>query len=127
MDLPGRVALLTGTKRIGAVVAIELARRGADVGLVYFSSRAECDEAAAAIRALGRRAAVLQANLRDPEACRRVADETVTAFGRLDVQRITPLGRWGGEIEIAKAVLALIDTDYMTGETIRVDGGRHVK
>ena len=85
MDLPGRVALLTGTKRIGAVVAIELARRGADVGLVYFSSRAECDEAAAAIRALGRRAAVLQANLRDPEACRRVADETVTAFGRLDV------------------------------------------
>lgn len=39
----------------------------------------------------------------------------------------TPLGRWGGEIEIAKAILALIDSDYITGETIRVDRGRHIK
>jgi hypothetical protein len=30
-------------------------------------------------------------------------------------------------MEIAKAVLALVDTDFMTGETIRVDGGRHLK
>jgi NAD(P)-dependent dehydrogenase (short-subunit alcohol dehydrogenase family) len=43
------------------------------------------------------------------------------------IERATPLGRWGGEIEIAKAVLALIETDFITGETIRVDGGRHVK
>jgi NAD(P)-dependent dehydrogenase (short-subunit alcohol dehydrogenase family) len=43
------------------------------------------------------------------------------------VERATPLGRWGGEIEIAKAVLALVDSDFITGETIRVDGGRHVK
>ena len=35
MDLPGRVALITGGKRIGAVVATELARGGADVALVY--------------------------------------------------------------------------------------------
>jgi NAD(P)-dependent dehydrogenase (short-subunit alcohol dehydrogenase family) len=43
------------------------------------------------------------------------------------VERATPLGRWGGEVEIAKVVLALVDSDFMTGETIRVDGGRHVK
>ena len=43
------------------------------------------------------------------------------------VERATPLGRWGGEMEIAKAVLALVDSDFMTGETIRVDGGRHVR
>ena len=42
------------------------------------------------------------------------------------VSRATPLGRWGGEIEIAKAVLALLETDFITGETIRVDGGRHL-
>jgi NAD(P)-dependent dehydrogenase (short-subunit alcohol dehydrogenase family) len=42
------------------------------------------------------------------------------------VARATPVGRWGGEIEIAKAVLALIETDFITGETIRVDGGRHL-
>jgi 3-oxoacyl-[acyl-carrier protein] reductase len=44
-----------------------------------------------------------------------------------DVAQATPLGRWGGEIEIAKAVRALIDTDFITGETVRVDGGRHVR
>jgi len=43
------------------------------------------------------------------------------------VERATPLGRWGGEIEIAKMVLALVDSDFVTGETIRVDGGRHLK
>lgn len=43
------------------------------------------------------------------------------------VERATPLGRWGGEAEIVKAVLALIDTDFITGETVRVDGGRHLK
>ena len=39
----------------------------------------------------------------------------------------TPLGRWGGEAEIAKAVLFLVHSDFVTGETIRVDGGRHVR
>ena len=43
------------------------------------------------------------------------------------VERATPLGRWGGEIEVAKIVLALADSDFVTGETIRVDGGRHLK
>ena len=43
------------------------------------------------------------------------------------VERATPLGRWGGEMEIAKAVLATLDSDFMTGETVRVDGGRHLK
>ena len=42
------------------------------------------------------------------------------------VVRATPLGRWGGAEEIVKAVLALIDSDFITGETIRVDGGRHL-
>jgi NAD(P)-dependent dehydrogenase (short-subunit alcohol dehydrogenase family) len=43
------------------------------------------------------------------------------------VEDATPLGRWGGEMEIAKGVLALLDSDFITGETIRIDGGRHVK
>jgi NAD(P)-dependent dehydrogenase (short-subunit alcohol dehydrogenase family) len=43
------------------------------------------------------------------------------------VVKSTPLGRWGGEQEIAKAVMFLIDSDFVTGETLRVDGGRHVK
>ena len=44
-----------------------------------------------------------------------------------EVARAIPVGRWGGELEIAKAVLALIDSEFITGETIRVDGGRHLR
>jgi NAD(P)-dependent dehydrogenase (short-subunit alcohol dehydrogenase family) len=246
MELTGRVALVTGTKRIGAVVAAELARAGADLVMVYRTSRTAAEETAAMIRGMDRRAEILQANLRDPDACARVVDETVDMLGRLDVlvnmasvynrvpfdemtaeywdeamdvdlrsawlcaraavphmrrlrggriinfsdwvarsgrprypgylsyyvakagiialtealalelardqilvnavapgpivapegtsdaqfaavERETPLGRWGGEVEIAKAVLALVDSDFITGETIRVDGGRHVR
>jgi len=43
------------------------------------------------------------------------------------VEAATPLGRWGGADAIARAVLFLVETDFVTGETIRVDGGRHVK
>ncbi len=43
------------------------------------------------------------------------------------VAQSTPLGQWGGPDEIAKIVDALIDSDFVTGETIRVDGGRHIK
>lgn len=43
------------------------------------------------------------------------------------VEAATPLGRWGGEQEIVKAVLFLIASDFVTGETVRVDGGRHLK
>ena len=43
------------------------------------------------------------------------------------VEEATPLGRWGGEAEIAKAVIAVLESDFITGETIRVDGGRHLR
>jgi NAD(P)-dependent dehydrogenase (short-subunit alcohol dehydrogenase family) len=46
---------------------------------------------------------------------------------RAAVARATPLGRWGGTEEIVKAALFLIETDFVTGEIIRVDGGRHLK
>jgi NAD(P)-dependent dehydrogenase (short-subunit alcohol dehydrogenase family) len=43
------------------------------------------------------------------------------------VEAATPLGRWGGPETIARAVMFLVETDFITGETIRVDGGRHIK
>jgi NAD(P)-dependent dehydrogenase (short-subunit alcohol dehydrogenase family) len=43
------------------------------------------------------------------------------------VEKATPLGSWGGGEEIARAVVFLVETDFTTGETIRVDGGRHVR
>jgi len=43
------------------------------------------------------------------------------------VEKATPLGRWGGADEIARAVVFLLETEFMTGETIRIDGGRHIR
>jgi NAD(P)-dependent dehydrogenase (short-subunit alcohol dehydrogenase family) len=43
-----------------------------------------------------------------------------------EVMRATPLGRWGGPDEVARAVLFLIETEFITGECLRVDGGRHL-
>jgi NAD(P)-dependent dehydrogenase (short-subunit alcohol dehydrogenase family) len=246
VQLTGRVALVTGGKRIGAVVATELARRGADVGLAYHLSQDEAEETAAAVRALGRRANIVRADLSNVPECKRAVEETVAALGRLDVlvnmasiyrskpfddltdrdweapiavdlgasyfcsraavphmrrlgggriinfadwvaqsgrpryagflpyyvakagvialtealalelakdqilvnaiapgpilapetisdeelhkvEAATPLGRWGGELEVAKVVLTFIYSDFVTGETVRVDGGRHLK
>jgi NAD(P)-dependent dehydrogenase (short-subunit alcohol dehydrogenase family) len=42
------------------------------------------------------------------------------------VERNIPTGRWGGPEAIVTAVLALIESDFITGETVRVDGGRHL-
>jgi NAD(P)-dependent dehydrogenase (short-subunit alcohol dehydrogenase family) len=242
----GKVALITGGKRIGATVALALAKAGVDIALVYNRSRTEADETAAAVRTLGSRAFIVQADVSSEEACNHAVAAIVRDLGRLDilinmaslyvakpfsllnaadwdrqlavdlraaflfahaaapimkkhgggriinfsdwvaasarprypgyvpyyvakagvkaltevlalelaadrilvnaiapgpilappemskdesdaVVKSTPLGRWGGEQEIAKAVMFLIDSDFVTGETLRVDGGRHVK
>ena len=47
-----------------------------------------------------------------------------------DAERLrgtTPLGRLGAPEDVAQAVLYLLDAEYVTGETIRVDGGRHIR
>ncbi len=56
-----------------------------------------------------------------------LAPEAYSAEARQRVEDATPLGRWGGTDEIAKTVIALVDSDFITGETIRVDGGRHLR
>ena len=245
MTLPDKVALITGGKRIGLVVARELAARGVDVAASYARSKTEAEQMAGEVRAANRRAAVFQADLSQPPAAAALVQSVVDTFGRLDilinmasiyeqkafadltaadwdtslnvdlraaflcahaaaphmrrqgggrivnfsdwvarsgrprylgfvpyyvakagiialtealalelagdnilvnaiapgpilappgiseeerksVEKSTPLGRWGGEIEIAKGVLAFLDGDFITGETLRIDGGRHL-
>jgi NAD(P)-dependent dehydrogenase (short-subunit alcohol dehydrogenase family) len=246
MDLTGKVALITGTKRIGSVVAGELAAHGADVAISYGRSKSEAEQTAERVRTTGRRVSLFQTDLTDAASCQKLVAEAAASLGRLDVlvhmasvykqrpfaemtpadfdgtlavdlraafilaqaavphmrtqrggriilfsdwlprsgrpryqgflayyvakggvialtealalelaadnilvnavapgpilappdttaddhQKVadaTPLGRWGGELEIAKAVLGFIEQDFVTGETFRVDGGRHVK
>ena len=55
------------------------------------------------------------------------APDDLDDASRERVARATPLGRWGGDDEIVKVVLALVESDFVTGETVRVDGGRHLR
>ena len=55
MILTNTVALITGAKRIGAVVAAELAARGADVAVAYGRSQTEASQTVERVKALGRR------------------------------------------------------------------------
>jgi len=56
-----------------------------------------------------------------------LAPEGTTEEELKAVETATPLGRWGGEAEIVSAVMLLLDNGFITGETLRVDGGRHLK
>ena len=74
-NLEGKVALVTGASRgIGRAIALELAARGADVAVNYARSADAAEQAAAGIRALGRRAAVVQADVSQPEQVAAMID-----------------------------------------------------
>ncbi len=78
-DFCGGAALITGASGgVGAACALALARRGADVLLHYHQNRQAAQDLARAAGALGRRAALLQADLgrSDPEALRQQMAET---------------------------------------------------
>jgi NAD(P)-dependent dehydrogenase (short-subunit alcohol dehydrogenase family) len=245
MELAGKVAVITGGKRIGRVVAQVLAARGMDLVLSYRGSKQEADDTVHDVVAAGRRATTVAADVGKPDDCRAIIAHAMSTFGRVDVlvnmasiyrstplaqitlehwdddlavnlrsaflcahaalphmraggggrivniadwlarsgrphykgftsyyvakagvialtealalegaadnilvnaiapgpivpppdmnqdeiedvANATPVGRWGGEAEIARAVVLLCETDFITGETIRVDGGRHL-
>ncbi len=244
--LAGKAALITGGKRIGAVIAARLAQSGVDVALTYNRSRDDAEAAAETVRGAGRRGLALQGDLSDGASCAALVDRAASELGRLDilinmasvysnvpfdatdearwdavldvdlkaaflcsraavpymrtagqgriinfsdwvaasgrprytgylpyyvakravigltealalelageeilvnaiapgpivapeglsaderqaVEKATPLGRWGGEDAIAAAAMFLLQSTFVTGETIRVDGGRHVR
>lgn len=56
-----------------------------------------------------------------------LAPDATSDEERAKVVRATPLGRWGGVEAITQTVLSIVESDFLTGETIRVDGGRHLK
>lgn len=85
-SLDGRIALVTGGGRgLGHAVAVELAREGADVIINYFRNRAPAEETAEEVRALGRRAHVVKANVGDEEKVRAMFEEIRREFGGLDI------------------------------------------
>jgi glucose 1-dehydrogenase len=86
MELTGKVAFVTGANRgIGRGCAIELAREGADVAINYRRHGEEAEAVAAEVRALGRRAIVLQGDVSDRARDEAIVAEIVAQFGRLDI------------------------------------------
>jgi 3-oxoacyl-[acyl-carrier protein] reductase len=84
--LADRWALVTGAGRgFGRSIALGLAREGAHVGLHYNTSREGAESAASEIRALGRKAFTVQADLTSWDEIRRLAQETFERVPRLDV------------------------------------------
>ncbi len=55
-----------------------------------------------------------------------LAPPNLTEEENREVVSGTPLGHWGGADEIAKAILYLLDADFVTGEVLAVDGGRSI-
>ena len=83
--LSGRIALVTGAGvRVGRAIAWRLAEAGADVAVHYLDSRVAAGDLAARIRASGRRAAALRADLGVPSDCRRLIRRCVETFGGID-------------------------------------------
>lgn len=75
-------ALVTGAgRRLGAAMALHLAGAGYDVALHYATSAQGARETAAAIRALGRRAALLQADLLDEASVQALVPAASAALG----------------------------------------------
>lgn len=86
MQLNGKVAIITGGGTgVGRSTAIELAKRGCSVMINYSRSKADAEETAAEVAALGVKAIPFQADVADDAACRRMADAAAREFGRLDV------------------------------------------
>ena len=86
MKLENKVALITGASRgIGRRIAIDMAKEGADIGINYIHSREKAEAVAEEIRALGRRAVVIQADVSEEEPVRQMVDKMIQEFGRIDI------------------------------------------
>lgn len=78
-----QAALVTGAaRRLGRAMALELARRGFDIGLHYNGSADDARATAAEIEALGRKASLLQADLLDEDQVQALVPRAVEALGK---------------------------------------------
>src|SRR5262245_51573543 len=86
IDLSGKVALVTGSSRgIGRACAQRLAEAGADVVINYVTSQTAGMEAAEQVRALGRRAAAVRADVSEQEDVADMISFIRDEFGQLDI------------------------------------------
>jgi NAD(P)-dependent dehydrogenase (short-subunit alcohol dehydrogenase family) len=84
--LKDKVALITGgDSGIGRAVAVAMAREGAKIAIVYLEEHKDADETIAAVEREGSRAIKVAGDVGDEQFCRDAVDQTMKAFGRLDI------------------------------------------
>jgi 3-oxoacyl-[acyl-carrier protein] reductase len=99
MELEGRVAIVTGgTRGIGRAIALDLAANGADVALNYRKSVDLAAELAEAIRGMGRRALVVQADVSSFDDAQAMVQQVRDEFGRLDILINNAGMNWDGVV-----------------------------
>jgi 3-oxoacyl-[acyl-carrier protein] reductase len=80
------IALVTGGSRgIGAATCGELARRGYDVAIGFRARDADADAVAETVRAAGRRAIAVRADVRSSDEARALVERTESELGAIDV------------------------------------------
>jgi len=126
LDLGGKVAIVTGANTgIGQAIALSLAAAGADIAAV---GRTPAEETVEKVRALGRKAEIVSADLSSIEPVQRVVDETIEKLGGLDI-----LINNAGIIRRADSVDfteedwdAVIDTNLKSTFFLAQAAGRHM-
>ena len=85
-ELVGKVAIVSGSARnIGRATAIELAKAGASLVVNARESKDLCDEVVAEIEEAGGKAITCLGDISDPEKVQNIVDDTVAAFGGVDI------------------------------------------
>lgn len=86
MGLENKVAVVTGGSRgIGKAIALELAREGADVAVIYNSAIDRANQVADEIRAMGRRAMVIQTDVTKFDQVKDMIDQVRAGLGEVDI------------------------------------------
>ena len=106
-NLDGKVAIITGGSRgIGRAIAQRLARDGASVVINYVRNKDKATELVNAIADTGSKAIALQADVADPSQVKRLFDQSIQHFGKVDIL-INSAG-----IRISKKVVELTEDDF---------------